>query len=250
MGQIRKIDLFKVLLRSFYIQSTWNAERLLGLGFCFSIIPIARRLFSDKNNLIDFLKRHLEFFNSHPYMATFALGATASIEEQAILKNWDNKRPISVFKSRIVGPLGALGDTFFWQLIRPVLGLLAVVLLYYVGIWGTLVYFTLYNILHLGIRIRGLYESYSKGFDIVRVLSFRGTQKYFDLINYISASLMGIELVLIMNKIFQEPSSWKGIFVFVLAALVSYFLMRRKKITIDLLIVIIVCSSIIIGLVI
>jgi len=250
MGQIRTIDLVKVLLRSFYIQSTWNAERLLGLGFCFCLIPIARRLFSDKHALVDFLQRHLDFFNSHPYMATYALGAIANIEEQAITKNWEDKRPISVFKTRVIGPLGAIGDTLFWQLIRPALGLIAVVLLYFIGIGGTVIYFILYNFFHLGVRINGLFDSYSKGFDIVRDLSLRGTQKYFDILKYICASFLGAELVIIMSKIVHETSSWKGLFVFALAAMVSYLLVRRRKITIDLLIVIIVCSSIIIGMII
>ncbi|UCE07709.1 MAG: PTS mannose/fructose/sorbose transporter family subunit IID, partial [bacterium] len=177
MGQIRKIDLLKVLLRSLYIQSTWNSERLLGLGFCFCLIPIARRLFNSKEELVNFLQRHLDFFNSHPYMATYALGAIANIEEQAIVKKWEDKRPISVFKTRVIGPLGAIGDIFFWQLIRPALGVLGIVLLFLIGIWGTVNYLIVYNAIHFFVRIKGLVDSYSKGFDIVRDLSLRGTQK-------------------------------------------------------------------------
>ncbi len=250
MGQIKKIDLIRVLLRSFYIQSTWNFERLLGLGFCFCLIPIARRLFNDKQELVNFLQRHLEFFNSHPYMATYALGAIANLEEQALLKNWEDKRPISVFKTRVIGPLGAIGDTLFWQLIRPALGVLGIALLYLIGIWGTIIYLLLYNCAHFFIRIKGLVDSFSKGFDIVRDLSLRGTQKYFRLLKYTFTSCLGIELVIIVNKIVHKSSSWKGLLVFSISMIVSFLLVRRQKVTIDLLIVIIVCSSIIIGLVI
>lgn len=250
MGQIKKIDLIKVLLRSFYIQSTWNFERLLGLGFCFCLIPVARRLFNDKQELVNFLQRHLDFFNSHPYMATYALGAIANLEEQALVKNWEDKRPISVFKTRVIGPLGAIGDTLFWQLIRPALGVLGIVLLCLIGIWGTIIYLLLYNFTHFFIRIKGLVDSFSKGFDIVRDLSLRGTQKYFRILKYTFTSFLGIELVIIMNKIVLRSSSWKGLLVFSISMIVSFLLVRRQKITIDLLIVIIVCSSIIMGLVI
>ncbi len=249
MGQIRKRDLLKVLLRSFYIQGTWNSERLLGLGFCFCLIPVARRLFNSKEELVEFLQRHLDFFNSHPYMATFALGAITNIEEQAILKKWEDKRPISVFKNRVIGPLGAIGDILFWQLIRPALGIMAILLLWLFGIWGSIVYFVIYNCAHFSIRIKGLATGYSKGFDIVRVLSMRGTQKYLSFLKYVLAFFLGIELVVLMGKILNEPSSWKGFVVFLVSMVASYVLVRRQNITIDLMIIIIVCSSIIIGLI-
>lgn len=250
MGQIRTRDLFRVLLRSFYIQSTWNSERLLGLGFCCCLIPIARRLFNSKEELIDFLQRHLDFFNSHPYMATYALGAVANIEEQAYIKKWEDKRPISIFKTRVMGPLGAIGDTLFWQLIRPILGFVGIVLLAIIGAWGTVIYLLLYNFIHLAVRIKGLVESYLKGFDIVRDLSMRRTQKYFSIMKNMFASVLGGGIAIIMNKLVYEPSSWQGILVFSISLIVSFLLVRRQKINIDLLIVIIVCSSIILGLVI
>lgn len=249
MGQIRKRDLLKVLLRSFYIQSTWNSERLLGLGFCFCLIPIARRLFSTKEERVDFLQRHLDFFNSHPYLATFALGAIANIEEQAILKKWEDKRPIAVFKNRIIGPLGAIGDILFWQLIRPALGVLAIILLGLVGIWGSILYLLIYNSVHFAIRIKGLTGSFTKGFDIVRILSLRGTQKYLSRLKYIFGSVLGIELVILMDKTLKQ-ASWQGLVVFLVSMIGSYVLVRRQNVTIDLLIIIMVCSSIIIGLII
>jgi PTS system mannose-specific IID component len=250
MGQIRKIDLFKVLLRSFYIQSTWNPERLLGLGFCFCLIPIARRLFNSKKELIDFLQRHLDFFNSHPYMATYALGAITNIEEHAIIKKWEDKRPISIFKNRVIGPLGAIGDILFWQLIRPALGVFGIILLWTLGVWGSIFYLIIYNIAHFAVRIKGLVDSYSKGFDIVRILSLRGTQKYLNMLKYTFAFFLGIEVVIIISKILNEASTWKGVLVFSISTIVTYLLVRRQNITVDLLIIIIVCSSIILGLVI
>jgi mannose/fructose/N-acetylgalactosamine-specific phosphotransferase system component IID len=250
MGQIRKRDLLRVLMRSFYIQSTWNSERLLGLGFCFCLIPVARRLFNNKEELIDFLQRHLDFFNSHPYMATFAMGAVANIEEQAHIKKWEDKRPITIFKSRVIGPLGALGDTLFWQLVRPILGIVGIVLLSLIGAWGSIVYLVAYNFFHLIIRIKGLLDGYVKGFDIVRDLSMRRTQRYFRNIKYAFASVLGLGLAVIMHNLVYVPASWRGMLVFSISLFVSFLLVRRQKIDIDLLIVIVVCSSIILGLVI
>lgn len=250
MGLIRKTDLIKVLLRSFYIQSSWNPERLLALGFCFCLVPIARRLMNSKTELTEFLQRHLEFFNSHPYMVTYALGAVANIEEQAIVKRWEDKRPITVLKNRIIGPLGAIGDILFWQLIRPALGLLTISLLWIFGAWAAVFYIGAYNIAHFTVQFKGLFDSYAKGFDVVRILSMRGFQKQLNLLKNLFAMLLGVELVVLMRKIQLETSSWSAVAIFALGAIVSFVVVRRQKITIDLLVIIVICGSIIIGLVI
>jgi len=250
MGQIRKRDLIRVLLRSFYIQSSWNPERLLALGFCFCLVPIARRLMNSKSELAEFLQRHLEFFNSHPYLATYALGAVANIEEQAIVKRWEDKRPIIVFKNRIIGPLGAIGDSLFWQLIRPALGALTIVLLWIFGAWASIFYLVAYNMAHLTVRFKGLFDSYAKGFDVIRILSLRGIQKYLNPLKSLVSMLLGVELVVLMRKIQVETGSWKAIVIFAAAAVVSFLAIRKQNITIDLVILIVICGSTIIGLVI
>lgn len=248
MAQITKLDIIKIFFRSFYIQSTWNAERLLGLGFCFCLIPVARRLFHRESDVIDFLNRHLDFFNSHPYMATYALGAVAHIEQQAILKDWKDKRPITVFKARIVGPLGAIGDTLFWQIVRPAFGVFAIALLFLVGIWGSLAYLVLYNLPHFYVRIHGLLSSYNKGFDIVRDLSLRGAKKYIDGFKYFASVLLGIVAVIVIHRIADTAFSWIGAIIFLISGLITYYSMRRPKLTIDMLIIFVIFSSIILGL--
>ncbi|MCU0643235.1 MAG: PTS system mannose/fructose/sorbose family transporter subunit IID [bacterium] len=248
MAPITKLDIVKIFLRSFYIQSTWNSERLLGLGFCFCLIPVARKLFKSESELIDFLNRHLEFFNSHPYLSTYALGAVTNIEQQAIQKNWQDKRPITVFKTRIVGPLGAIGDTLFWQIIRPAFGVLAIAMLFLFGIWGSLSYLLLYNIPHFYVRIKGLIDSYIKGFDVVRELSLRGAKKYFDGFKYFASSILGVAAVVVIKKILDTPFLWTGALIFLLSGVISFYSMRRAKLTIDMLIVFVIFSSIIIGL--
>lgn len=249
MVQIKKRDIIRVLLRSFYIQASWNYERMLGLGFCFCLIPIAKRLFTDKAKLVDFLNRHLDFFNSHPYMATYALGAVANIEQQSIHKRWEDARPITVFKTRVIGPLGAIGDTLFWQLFRPALGIIGVILVYTIGLWGAVLFLIGYNALHLFIRIRGLLKSFDKGFDIVRDLSMRGTQKYFRALRYVFSSLLAIELIIIIARIAETPPRIAGITIFLISAIVSFFLVRQRKMSIELMVILFSITSVFIGMI-
>ncbi|MDZ7341517.1 MAG: PTS system mannose/fructose/sorbose family transporter subunit IID [candidate division KSB1 bacterium] len=248
MAQIRKIDLLRMLLRSFYIQSTWNAERLLGLGFGFCLVPIARRLFRDRKSIILFMQRHLDFFNSHPYLATYALGAIANIEQQALVRGWEDTRSISLFKTRIIGPLGAIGDTLFWQLIRPACGVLGVVLLFVCGWCGAFVFFIVYNLIHLSIRIRGIFSGFAKGFDIVRELSLRGTKKHFQIMKYLFSMLLGGGIAIVVAKSYQQEASFAEPAAFLAAMIIAFLMMRKTRLSVDMLIIIIIMSAIIIGL--
>jgi len=238
-----------MFFRSFYIQAAWNYERMLGLGFCYCLIPIAKRLFQDDKKRIEFLKRHINFFNSHPYMAGYALGAVANIEQQAVLKKWEDNKPVEVFKKRVVGPLGAIGDTLFWQLLLPASAILGVLLMYLFGQWGAVVFLFTYNSIHIFIRFRGLIKSYLKGFDIIRDLSLRGTKKYFQIFKYIISFMLGIEIILMLFKIFYIEHAKTGTAVFLLSMLFSFLIIRKQKITIDLMVLITILGSIILGLI-
>ena len=167
----RKIDRLNVFLRCFVIQASWNFKSLLGLGFCFSVIPLARRLYRTQEERSAFLRRHLEFFNAHPYFASWCLGAVTRLEEEAIEKKWPDKQPISVFKTRISGPLGGLGDQLFWSRLKPFAGALAVCLGILYGMMAIPIFLAVYNVPHFAVRRYGMKLSYAKGFDIINILS-------------------------------------------------------------------------------
>jgi len=248
MKRIRKRDLIVVFFRSFFIQAAWNYERMLSLGFCYCLIPIAKRLFDNEDKVSEFLKRHLDFFNSHPYMANYALGAVANIEQQAIIKNWDDSKPVEVFKKRVIGPLGAIGDTLFWQLLLPFLGVVGVVSLIFFKIWGALVFLLIYNFFHISARIRGLTKSYQKGFDIIRDLSFRGTTKFFKYMQYSFTSILGVALVFFVSYT-HSKYALNGVVIFGISALFSFFANKKQRLSIDLVLIIVVIGALIIGLI-
>ena len=58
----------KVWWRHQFLQGSWNYERMQNGGWAFSIIPAIKELYKDKNDQADALKRHLEFYNTHPYV--------------------------------------------------------------------------------------------------------------------------------------------------------------------------------------
>lgn len=81
----KKITLTKkerrsVMLRSQFLQGSWNYERMQNGGWAFSLIPALKKLYPNKDDASQALKRHLEFFNTHPYIAAPILGVTLALE--------------------------------------------------------------------------------------------------------------------------------------------------------------------------
>ncbi len=91
------------------------------LGFCFSMVPAIRRLYPENNDARkQAIKRHLEFFNTHPYVAAPVLGVTLAMEEQRANGAEIDDGAINGIKVGLMGPLAGVGDPIFWGTVRPV----------------------------------------------------------------------------------------------------------------------------------
>jgi len=193
-SRLRTFDLWNMFWRCLFIQGSWNHKSMLGLGFGFSAIPFIKRLFKTQKQREECLRRHLDFFNSHPYYASWCLGAVAKLEEEAKRKKWDDSRPIEIFKERLIGPLGAIGDRLFWDGIKPAAAGAGIALALTAGWIAIPVFLLLYNIPHLAVRIYGLREGYRQGFDIVSGLSVRRYQRWFDVMMMAGGVIAGLVL--------------------------------------------------------
>ena len=119
-------DIRGVFIRSNLFQGSWNFERMQALGFCFSMVPAIRRLYPENNDARkQAIKRHLEFFNTHPYVAAPVLGVTLAMEEQRANGAEIDDGAINGIKVGLMGPLAGVGDPIFWGTVRPVFAALA-----------------------------------------------------------------------------------------------------------------------------
>ena len=64
---LSKKDRMAVCWRSTFLQGSWNYERMQNGGWAYSMIPALKKLYTTKEDRAAALKRHLEFFNTHPY---------------------------------------------------------------------------------------------------------------------------------------------------------------------------------------
>lgn len=157
----------RVLMRSMLVQGSWNYETLLGTGFAFALLPMLRRSLDDEEEVSRALARHAELFNSHPYLATLALGAVARLEAERTPEQVTTR-----FKNALRGSLGALGDQLFWRSWRPFCLAFGLALALAAAPWwlvlGTV--FVVYNAGHLWARVWGLRTGYGAGLEVGRVI--------------------------------------------------------------------------------
>ena len=87
MSEQNKVTLTKGDIRSTYWRSTFllgsfNFERMQAMGFCVSMIPTIKRLYKTKDDRAAALKRHLEFFNTQPWVGSTIMEVTAAMEQE------------------------------------------------------------------------------------------------------------------------------------------------------------------------
>lgn len=147
--KLTKKDRISVWIRSFFLQGSWNYERMQNGGWAFAMIPAIKRLYKTKEEQSAALKRHLEFFNTHPYVASPILGVTLALEEERANGAPVEDVTIQGVKVGMMGPLAGIGDPVFWFTIRPILGALAASLAISGNILGPIIFFLGWNIIRM-----------------------------------------------------------------------------------------------------
>ena len=145
--KLSKKDRLAVAWRSTFIQGSWNYERMQNGGWAFSMIPAIKKLYKTKEERSAALKRHLEFFNTHPYIASPILGVTLALEEERANGAPVDDIAIQGVKVGMMGPLAGVGDPVFWFTVRPMLGALGASLAMGGNILGPIIFFLGWNII-------------------------------------------------------------------------------------------------------
>jgi mannose/fructose/N-acetylgalactosamine-specific phosphotransferase system component IID len=249
--KLKKIDFLSIFFRSFFIQAVWNFKGLVAVGLCFCLIPVARRLYNNTEEYRQFLRRHLNFFNTHPYFSSFALGAIARAEEEFTGNNSDEINNFEKFKNALIGPLGAVGDQLFWATIKPasvIIGLMGTVIV--PGIEFKLlflvVFLILYNLPHIYVRLNGLISGYQSGYGIYKLLRIENFKKIKIFYQTLGGTGLGIFAGYYLASALKEEFL-SGI-VFVITAILA-FLIREKNKTFYWPITIPILVSIVIGII-
>ena len=176
--KLTNADIRNIYTRSTFLLGSFNFERMQSMGFCVSMIPVIKRFYSNKDDQAAALKRHLEFFNTQPWVASPIIGVTAAMEQERAngAKDIDDAA-ISGVKVGLMGPLAGVRDPIFWGTLRPVLAALGAGLAI-TGHWlGPLLFFIGINLCRSLTRWYGFKYGYEKGTEIVNDMGGGRLQK-------------------------------------------------------------------------
>lgn len=116
---ITQKDLGILALRSIPMEHSWHYERMMHMGYAWALMPILKKLYPDEDDFSEAMTRHLEFYNTTPFIITFPLGISAAMEEErANNRDTFDTKSISEVKTALMGPLAGIGDSIFWGTLR------------------------------------------------------------------------------------------------------------------------------------
>ncbi|MBS5113173.1 MAG: PTS mannose/fructose/sorbose transporter family subunit IID [Coprobacillus cateniformis] len=214
--QLSKKDRLSVAWRHQFLQGSWNYERMQNGGWCYSIIPAIKKLYPNKEDRIAALKRHMEFYNTHPYVSAPVMGVTLALEEERANGAEINDQAIQGVKVGMMGPLAGVGDPVFWFTLRPILGALGASLALSGNIMGPLLFFFAWNIIRMAFIWYTQEFGYKVGTSIAQDLSGgllgKITQGASILGMFIIGSLVqrwvSISFTPIVSKVTQSPGAF------------------------------------------
>lgn len=174
--KVTKSDLKKAYFRwLFTSQLGWNYEKMQGLGYTFTMMPLLRKFYKKEEDLKEMVKVHMQFFNTHPHVAPIIIGTDIAIEEK---KGIESKEAVLGIKTGLMGPLAGIGDTINGVIAKSVFGGIAgslalglkdggILLLPLVGI----AMYSAFNLLLLWLRWIFINLGYNQGVKLITTLS-------------------------------------------------------------------------------
>lgn len=173
--QITKKDLRKVFLRSIPMEHAWNYERMMNVGYCYAMIPALKKLYPNKKDYSEAMTRHLEFYNTTPYIITLPLGISVAMEEErAANPEMFDTASITTVKTALMGPLAGIGDSFFWGTLRIIATGIGTSLALQGNILGPILFLLVYNVPGLLIRYFLTFIGYRLGTDVITKVNESG----------------------------------------------------------------------------
>lgn len=183
-----------VFLRSLLLQASWNREGMQNLGFAFAIAPALRELYPEGPARTAAFRRHLAFFNTHPYAAAAILGGIVSVEER-VAAGEAPPELATQYKQALGPPFAALGDAFFWGALRPTAALagalVALVATSARPLWALVAFLGLYDVVHLWGRLWSFARAYEDAEGIVEKVRRLGLPESTSLLKASGAALAG-----------------------------------------------------------
>jgi mannose/fructose/sorbose-specific phosphotransferase system IID component/mannose/fructose/sorbose-specific phosphotransferase system IIC component len=191
--RVTKGDQINTFIRQGFLLGSFNYERMQNMGVAFIMLPTLRRLYGgNKEEFAAGLRRHLEFFNTHPYLASPIIGVSMALEEQKANGQPIDDAAISSVKVGMMGPVAGVGDPLYWGTLRPVIGALAASFAIQGSMMGPVIFFFGWNIIRLATLWYGQKFGYAQGTNISKNLANGVLQSVTETASTLGMFMMGV----------------------------------------------------------
>ena len=226
MVAVTRWDLVRVFWRSLWLQASWSYRDMQSLGFAYALEPVLRRRYQGEELCVA-TGRHLEFFNSNPILAAAIVGAAVHAEMQG---GGDATEAACRVRNALMGPYGAIGDSFFWGAAKPCAALIALLVAVSGSLWAPWLLVGLFGAINIGAR--GLFFTLGvrRGAGVAEVIQGLDLLRWAAHLKAVAAVLAGVFVVAAVS-----PERWSSVGVptilawtgAVLGAMAGALVMRR-----------------------
>lgn len=145
-------------------------ERLQSLIFCASMTPIIKKLYPEKEERAEALKRHLNFFNTEQTFGAVIQGVAIAMEEQKTRGEPISDASITGIKTGLMGPLAGIGDSVIWAAVMPLLIAIFIPFAAKGSAFGGILPLVLYTGVTLAVSYGLVHKGYTLGRDSIITL--------------------------------------------------------------------------------
>ena len=161
-------DLNKIYwrLQVFGVGLSIQSTTAQAISFAYCMVPVLKKIYKDapKEQRVNAMKRHLEYFLSQNTATGMILGICAALEETT---SEDEKEAIVAVKAGMMGPLAGIGDSVFKLTIQAIAGSVGAVYALQGNLLGAILMFVIYNGINIAIKYSGIILGYQKGMEFI-----------------------------------------------------------------------------------
>ena len=265
---LTEADVNKVAWRYiFFSQATQNFERMMGLAYCYVLLPALKKLYkNDPEEYKRALKRHMQYFNTEPQLGSLIPGITLAMEEARAMGEDVAEDLITNTKNALMGPFAGIGDSLLIGTYNPILLSIAMSMcindgnpigpVFYCAVWLVTILLLQWVLIHRGYSMginaahtffknKALSEKISTGLTIVGLLVIGGvastTVKASVVFKYVSGDMSIALQEAVFDKIM--PS----IFPLILTLITWYLLDKKKWSAIKIILAIVAFSAVMVA---
>lgn len=144
-------------------QTCYNYERMQGMGFCHSMLPIIDRLYTKKEDKAAAMQRHMTYYNTENNWGAAVAGIAASMEEQKANGAEIDDDAINGIKTSLMGPLAGIGDTVTQSLVKTIFLSIGCSLALSGNVLGPILFFVGMSAYALGLSYFLYFQGYNSG---------------------------------------------------------------------------------------